>query len=267
MHRTPPTGRLAVNCSLLFTELPLLERPAAARAAGFGAVEFWWPWNGVPVPPDADVDAFCRAVEDAGVRLAGLNLYAGDMAAGERGVLSDPARTAEFRASLDVTRRVAERTGVALFNALYGQRRDGLAPAEQDAAAVENLRHAARSLPGTLLIEPLTQGQNGAYPLLTADDAVGVVRRVGEPNVRFLFDSYHLAGNGADLARDARAHAADIGHVQIADAPGRGRPGTGAIDFPALFAVLDEIGYTGLIALEYAPQGPSGAAFAWLEAA
>ncbi|QFG25174.1 hydroxypyruvate isomerase family protein [Actinomadura sp. WMMB 499] len=262
----------AVNCSILFTELPLLERPAAARAAGFGAVEFWWPWPGEPVPPAADVDAFCAALEAARVRLIGLNFYAGDMPAGERGVLSDPARTAAFRESVAVLVRIAGRTGVRSFNALYGQRRDGVAASEQDRVATENLVFAADAvgaLDGTVLIEPLARGLNGAYPLETAADATAVVRRVraaGAANVKFLFDAFHLTVNGEDPAQVARAHAADIGHVQIADAPGRGRPGTGEIDFAALFGVLDAIGYDGRIALEYKPDGPTTEReFAWME--
>jgi hydroxypyruvate isomerase len=263
------TRPFAVNCSILFTESPLLERAGAARAAGFEEVEFWWPWNGEPVPPDADVDALCTAIEDAGVRLIALNLYAGDMAAGERGVLSDPSRIEEFRGSLDVLIRMAERMGTRSFNALYGQRLDGADPAEQDRVATSNLVHAAGRVGefgGTLLVEPLARGLNGAYPLETAADVAGVLGRVraeGAENVRFLFDTFHLATNGNDLEKAAREHAADIGHVQIADAPGRGRPGTGAIDFDRVFAVLDDIGYAGRISLEYVPQGPSPEEFAW----
>lgn len=263
------TRRFAVNCSILFTEFPPLERPAAARAAGFGEVESWWPWKGEPVPSDAGVDAFCRAVEDAGVRLIALNLYAGDMAAGERGVLSDPSRVEEFRRSLDVLVRIAERLGTRSFNALYGQRLDGVDPAEQDRVATANLVHAAGrvgELGGTLLVEPLARGLNGAYPLETAADAaevLGRVRAAGAENVRFLFDTFHLATNGEDLEKAAREHAADIGHVQVADAPGRGRPGTGAIDFDRVFAVLDDIGYGGRISLEYVPRGPSAEEFGW----
>ncbi|MFA1540954.1 hydroxypyruvate isomerase family protein [Actinomadura monticuli] len=261
--------RFVVNCSIVFTELPVLERPAAARAAGFEEVEFWWPWNGEPVPSEAGVDAFCAAIEDAGVRLVALNLYAGDMAAGERGVLSDPSRGEEFRAGLDVLLRIAERTGARSFNALYGQRLDGVDPAEQDRVATERLVHAARrvaEIGGTVLVEPLARGLNGAYPLETAADVAAVLGRVraeGARNVRFLYDTFHLATNGDDLEAAARAHAADIGHVQIADAPGRGRPGTGAIDFGRVFAVLDDIGYGGRISLEYVPQGPSAEEFAW----
>lgn len=263
------TRRFAVNCSILFTEFPLLERPAAARAAGFEAVEFWWPWPGEPVPPDADVAAFCAAIQDAGVRLIALNLYAGDLPAGERGVLSDPSRIEEFRSSLAAVNRIAGRTGVRSFNALYGQRLDGVEASEQDRVATENLVHAAGSVGGfggTLLIEPLARGLNGAYPLETAEDAMDVVSRVraaGAANVRLLFDTFHLATNGDDLEKAAREHAADIGHVQIADSPGRGRPGTGRIDFDRVFAVLDDIGYDGRISLEYVPQGPSPEEFGW----
>ncbi|GGV13403.1 hydroxypyruvate isomerase [Actinomadura cremea] len=269
--RGPMRRDWAVNCSILFTELPPLERPAAAGAAGFGAVEFWWPWPGEPVPPAADVDAFCAAIEEAGVRLTGLNFYAGDMPAGERGVLSDPTRAAGFRESVAVLVRIAERTGVRSFNALYGQRRDGLAASEQDRVATGNLVFAARAvgaLGGTVLIEPLARGLNGAYPLETAADAMAVVRRVraaGAANVKLLFDAFHLTVNGDDLEKAAREHAADIGHVQIADAPGRGRPGTGEIDFAGLFGVLDAIGYGGRIALEYRPDGPTEREFAWME--
>ncbi|MFI0451730.1 hydroxypyruvate isomerase family protein [Actinomadura sp. 6N118] len=262
-----------VNCSILFGELPLLERPAAAKAAGFDEVEFWWPWPGVAVPSDAEVDAFCQALEDAGVQLTGLNFYAGDMPAGERGVLSDPARSLEFRDSVGVLLRIAERTGVKAFNALYGQRLDGISAAEQDRVATQNLVYAARQvggLGGTVLIEPLARGLNGAYPLETAADAIAVIERVraegdgdSGANVKFLFDSFHLASNGEDLAKVAHAHAAEIGHVQLADAPGRDHPGTGDIDFAALFGVLDTVGYAGRIALEYKPAGATD--FTWME--
>ncbi|GAA2572589.1 TIM barrel protein [Actinomadura fulvescens] len=262
-----------VNCSILFGELPLLERPAAAKAAGFGQVEFWWPWPGVAVPSEGELDAFCQALEDANVQLTGLNFYAGDMPAGERGVLSDPARSLEFRDSVEVLVRIAERTGVRAFNALYGQRVPGVSAAEQDRVAAQNIAYAARRVGefgGTVLIEPLARGLNGTYPLETAADAIAVIERVraespesnGE-NVKFLFDSFHLASNAEDLEKVVHAHAAEIGHVQLADAPGRDRPGTGDIDFAALFAALDTAGYQGRIALEYKPSGTTD--LTWME--
>lgn len=236
--------RYAVNCSILFTELPLLERARAARDAGFDAVEFWWPFDRA-VPDAAEVDAFVDSLD--GVRLIGLNLFAGNMPAGERGVLSDPARTDEFRASLEVTKEIAGRTGVRAFNALYGQN-------PRNETATENLRYAARTLDGTVLVEPLARGLNGAYPLETAEDVIGVLDEVRLGDVKFLFDTFHLASNGADLVKVIDAYAPRIGHVQLADAPGRGAPGTGEIDFEAVLAALDRHGYDGWIAYEH--KGP-----------
>ncbi|MFC0037446.1 TIM barrel protein [Actinomadura rayongensis] len=246
--------RFAVNCSILFTELPLLDRPAAAAAAGFRAVEFWWPWPGVPVPGAAEVDAFCAAVTDAGVELVALNAYAGDMPAGERGVLAHPGRVAEFRSSLPVLAGIAERTGVRRFNTLYGQ--------GEAATATANLVHMAGVVPGTALIEPLAREFNGGYALATAAEAVAVVERARDAgaDAAFLLDTFHLASNGDDPVK--AAHEPTLGHVQVADAPGRGRPGTGTVDFPGVLAALDDAGYDGWISLEYV--GPAD--FGWLAA-
>src|SRR6201991_2668634 len=122
------------NCSLLFQELPPLERPAAAKAAGFDAIEFWWPFAEA-VPADAEVDAFVAAIEDAGVALVGLNFFAGDLAGPDCGVLSIPGRSAQFRDNVDVVAGIGERLGVRGFNALYGNRVDGVDPGDQDELA------------------------------------------------------------------------------------------------------------------------------------
>src|SRR4051795_2248136 len=123
--------RHAVNLSILFSELPLLERAAAARDAGFAAVEFWWPFA-EPVPADAEMDAFARSVEDAGVSLIGLNFFAGDMPGGDRGLVSWPKRSAEFIDNIPVVASIGERLGCKAFNALYGNRVDGATATEQD---------------------------------------------------------------------------------------------------------------------------------------
>src|SRR3954468_23597231 len=133
--------RYAVNLSIMFTELPLLARPAAAREAGFTAVEFWWPF-GAAAPADRAVDEFVRAVEDAGVSLIGLNFAAGDMPGGDRGLVSWPARSAEFRDNVDATIGIGERLGCRAFNALYGNRAEGLDPAEQDELGAAQLAFA-----------------------------------------------------------------------------------------------------------------------------
>ncbi|MFF7655589.1 hydroxypyruvate isomerase family protein [Streptomyces sp. NPDC007983] len=263
-HHLPYT----VNLSILFTELPLLERPAAAKAAGFDAVEFWWPHT-VAVPEDKDVDGFVRAVRDAGVQLTGLNFFAGDMPGGDRGLVSWPARSAEFRDNIDVTVAIGEQLGCRAFNALYGNRVEGADPAEQDALAAENLAlaaEAAQRIGGTVLVEPVSGAP--AYPLLTAADAIGVIDRVerasGARNVRFLADLYHLAVNGDDVAGVIATHAKRIGHVQIADAPGRGAPGSGGLDLDGLLTGLEAAGYDGWVGLEYKAQGPSADSFGWL---
>jgi hydroxypyruvate isomerase len=257
-----------VNCSILFTELPLLERPAAARAAGFGAVEFWWPFAEA-VPSDGEVEAFVRSVRDAGVRLAGLNFAAGDLAGGDRGLVSWPARSSELRDNLEVTVGIGERLGCRAFNALYGNRVEGADPAAQDDLATENLALAGRAaarVGGTVLVEPVSGAPR--YPLRSAADAVAVIDRVadrtGVANLGLLCDLYHLAVNGDDLDQVIAAYGDRVAHVQIADAPGRGAPGTGGLDLDRYLARLAAAGYAGWVGLEYRPAGASADSFDWL---
>jgi hydroxypyruvate isomerase len=263
--------RFSANISLLFAEVPLLERPTAAAAAGFDAVEAWWPFPDA-VPAASDVDAFVGSIADSGVRLTALNLYAGDMPAGERGVVSLPDRRRQFADSLDVLVDIARRTGTAHFNALYGVRQPDATADEQDEVAVENLAAAAtalQALGGTVLIEPLAVGENGAYPLTGPDDVLAVIDRVraaGVSNLAMLADFYHLTCNGHAWKDVIDMHSDRIGHVQIADAPGRHQPGTGSIDFPALFDALAKAGYGGHVGLEYRPEGPTLESLAWLPA-
>jgi hydroxypyruvate isomerase len=253
--------RYTVNCSILFTELPLLQRPAAAKAAGFEAVEFWWPFP-TATPSEPEVDAFVRAIDDAGVRLTGLNFAAGDMPAGDRGLVSWLGREAEFRASVDIAAAIGERLGTEVFNALYGNRLPDADPAEQDALAVENLAYAASRTSAAVLLEPVSGAER--YPLLTAADAVAVIDKVGAPNVRLLADIYHLTVNGDDVEKVLTEHFDRIAHVQIADAPGRNEPGTGEIDFDQHFATLEKAGYAGWIGLEYKPSTTSDQSFGWI---
>ncbi|MBP2367957.1 hydroxypyruvate isomerase family protein [Pseudonocardia parietis] len=245
----PPT----VNCSIVLGDLPLLERPAAAAAAGFDAVEFWWPFDR-PVPSDRDVETFVTAVSDAGVVLSGLNFDAGDMPSGERGILSDPARATAFADNVDVAVGIGERLGTTGFNALYGNRIDGVAPQAQDELAAQNLALAGRAaarIGAVALLEPVSGV--AAYPLRTAADAVAVLDRVGSDDVRLLLDVFHLAVNGDDPAGAIATYADRIGHVQIADAPGRGEPGTGDLPIGALVEQVHAAGYRGRISLEYKP--------------
>jgi hydroxypyruvate isomerase len=256
------------NCSMLFTEAPLLHRPQAARDAGFDAIEFWWPWPDKPVPGDADVSAFVGAVQDAGVSLVGLNFFAGDLAGPDCGVLSIPARSAQFRDNLDVATGIGARLGVRGFNALYGNRVDGVPAAAQDELATENIVLAAKAAAGigaAVFIEPVSGPK--PYPLRTANDAVAVVdraRAAGAATVDFLCDLYHLASNGDDLDAAIAAHTRVTGHVQIADAPGRGEPGSGQLGLDRYLVALQDRGYRGWVSLEYKPTTSTEASLAWL---
>jgi hydroxypyruvate isomerase len=248
--------RYDINLSILFTDLPLLERPAAAAAAGFDAVELWWPFA-EPGPADAELDKLARAIEDAGVRLVCLNLDGGDMAAGDRGLLSRPAQAARYRDNLDVVVGFADRLGCRVLNALYGNREPGIDPAEQDELAVENLvlaTNAAARTRTTVVLEALNSFDAPRYPITSSAAAFEVidrVRAVGGDNIAFLADFYHLYRMGEDLAALIAGSAHRFGHVQIADVPGRGKPGTGEIPFDALLAQLDASSYDGPVGLEY----------------
>ncbi|MPY53923.1 TIM barrel protein [Streptomyces acidicola] len=270
---TAADQRFAVNLSILFTELPLLERPVAAAAAGFTAVELWWPWVDAPTPERSELDALKKAIEDAGVQLTGLNLYAGQLPGPDRGALSIPGEESErFRANIDVAAGFAASLGCTALNALYGNRVDGADPAEQDELALENLVLAARAadrIGAILLVEALNKPESPRYPLVSAPAAVEVVDQVnrasGLGNARFLMDLYHLSMNGEDLPQVIAAYADRTGHVQIADNPGRGAPGTGTLPLQELLDQLHKAGYAGWVGLEYKPgDRPSAEAFEWL---
>ena len=260
--------RYLANCSMLFTERPLLQRPQAAKEAGFDAVELWWPWPDQPVPPDAEVDALVGAVRDAGVQLVGLNFFAGDLAGADCGVLSIPARAGQFRDNLDVAVGIGEQLGVASFNALYGNRVDGVAPGQQDELAREQLGLAARAaerIGATVLIESVSGPK--PYPLRTAADSAAVVtamHEAGHGNVGFLCDLFHLANTGDDVPAAIAAYADLISHVQVADCPGRGEPGSGALDLDRLLDDLVTHGYAGWVGLEYKPTTDTESSLAWL---
>jgi hydroxypyruvate isomerase len=251
--------RLTVNCSILFTDRPLLERPAAATAAGFRAIEFWWPFP-ESVPADAAVERFVRAVDDAGVHLSGINFAGGSLADGDRGLVSWIGRSSEFRDNVDVVAGLGKRLGIEVFNALYGNRIEGSSPRAQDELATQNLRFAASRVPGVVVVEPISG--IARYPLRTAADALDVIDTVDADNLGLLADLYHLTVNGDDVDAVLRGNAGRIAHVQIADAPGRNEPGTGTAPLSRYLSILREAGYRGRVGLEYNASAPDP--FGWL---
>jgi len=259
--------RYTVNCSILLTDLPLLERPLAAREAGFDGVEFWWPFD-TSTPDETEVDRFVSAITNAGVELTGLNFNAGDMPGGDRGLVSWPERSRDFRDNLDVVTAIGEATGCRGFNALYGNRIEGVQAQDQDEVARENLALAADAVArigGTVLVEPVSGAP--AYPLLTAAQAIEVIDGVERDNIGLLFDVYHLAVNGEDVDAARKAYQDRIAHVQIADAPGRDQPGTGELPITRWISDLSDGGYQGWFGLEYKPASTASSAdpFAWLD--
>ena len=262
--------RYDVNLSILFTELPLLQRPAAAAAAGFDAVELWWPFP-EPVPSDRDLDQLRDAILDSGTRLVGLNFDAGNMAAGERGLLSRPSDSERFRANIDVAVGFAASLGCTMLNALYGNRDPESSVPEQREIATENLVIAARSAEragATIVIEALNSIESPDYPITSSHEALDLIEYLrvihDVPNIAFLADLYHLARMGEPIEQLIERHAARFGHVQIADPPGRGRPGTGDLDWPFLLDRLAASEYRGYVGLEYKPVGRSDDSFDWL---
>lgn len=255
-----------LNCSTLLTERPVADRAAAAARAGFSRVEFWWPFDGDPRPSDADVDGFVASLSAAGVSLEGLNFWAGNMAEGDRGMVSVLGHEAEFADNVALAAEIGRRTGCTAFNALYGLRRQDQEPQAQNELAVENLVIAAEAVApigGTVLVEPVSGAES--YPLKTAADALAViewVHRAGATNVALLADFFHMAVNGDDVAAVIERHAQQFGHVQIADAPGRGAPGTGDLPLWEWIELAYARGYAGSVALEYKQDQET--AFDWL---
>lgn len=253
--------RFAANVSILFQECPLLERFARARAAGFDAVEFWW-------PSGADLVAIERAVADHGLQVVLLNFDAGDMPSGDRGLLSHPDRQFEFRRNVPVALDFAARLDCRQLNALVGLEIPGLGREEQLAIARDNVAWAADRAAeqgATVLIEALNTIENGPYLLPTTRQAAEFVRSVGRQNVKLQYDVYHMQRMEGNLAATLREYIDEIAHVQIADSPGRGEPGTGEIHYPYIFRQLEELHYQGYVGLEYRPStGNTEQSLAWL---
>lgn len=254
--------RFSLNVHMLYTEAPLLERFELAARAGFGAVECWW-------PAGESLDAFREAVDASGLTLVLLNFDGGDAAAGDRGLLSDPRRVERFRDNVPVALELAASLGCRRLNALAGLRCDDVDADEQIALAVENARWAAdraAAQGADVLIEPINRFDNGPYLLQRVDEAVAFIERLERPNVHLQFDVYHAQRTEGNLAALLQRHAERIAHVQIADSPCRGFPGSGEIDFPFVMRQLERLGYTGHVGLEYLPWGSSDEALRWLPA-
>ena len=242
-------SRFALNVGFLFRELPFLERFGAARAAGYDAVEF--PWPTVPV------DDVVAAVRAAGVRVALVNVAAGDLDAGERGHANDPAARDRWRADFEAAMRLADAVGCPALHVLAGNLLADRSPLAQFDCLRDNLSWAlpqARAASRILTMELLNPIDTPRYLFTDPARLRAFLTQVGDPSLRLQFDTYHYGLAVDDVAAAFRDVAPLVGHVQVADVPGRHEPGSGSINWAGFLGALDDTGYGGAIGLEYVPR-------------
>jgi hydroxypyruvate isomerase len=259
---TSAMPRFSANLTFGFTEVAFLERFGAAGDLGFRAVEFMFPYE----HRAAEIEGRLR---EAGLVLDLFNLPAGDFAAGERGTAVYPVRRTEFSNGVDLALEYAQVLGTTKLNCLVGLRDPALAWEEQYDCLVSNLRWAAARVGAagaTLLVEHLNVIETPGFFLDSLDLAERLLDDVGSAHLRLQFDAYHVERTQGDVISAIRRHIDRVGHVQIADAPGRHEPGTGTMDYPAFFVELDRLGYRGRVGLEYKPSGMTADSLGWVEA-
>lgn len=252
--------RFAANLSMMFTELPFLERFGAAAAAGFDAVEYLFPYDHPP-------EVIAAELQDHGLTQALFNLPPGDWSAGERGLAALPSRSADCLASVEQAMPYARATGVGRLHLMSGlaDRND----AEACAAYRKALIHAAARLADhglDLLIEPINPRDMPGYFLNDFAFAADLIAELGLPNLKLQFDIYHRQIIHGDVLTGLKTLMPVIGHVQIAAVPLRHEPGTGELDDHRILNALDDLGYTGFVGCEYRPAGNTVDGLAWMKA-
>jgi hydroxypyruvate isomerase len=251
--------KFAANLTMLFNEVPFLDRFERAAKAGFEAVEFLFPYAFAT----ADIK---KRLDDNGLKLVLHNLPAGDWDAGERGIACHPDRVAEFRESVARAVEFGTALGVPQLNCLAGKAPAGVADDVLRNTFVANLRHAAGELKKAglkLLIEPINTFDIPGFYLNRTVQAVSILDEVGADNAFVQYDIYHAQRMEGELAATMQKYLSRIGHMQLADNPGRNEPGTGEINYSFLFSHLDRIGYTGWIGCEYKPAAGTEAGLGW----
>ena len=251
--------RLAANLTMLFTEFPFLDRFERAARAGFKGVEFLFPYAFAAHDIRARLDRF-------ELQLVLHNLPAGDWAGGERGIACHPNRVEEFRAGVAKGIEYATALGCKQLNCLAGKAPEGVPEAELRRTFVENLRYAAPELAKAgikLLAEPVNNRDIPGFYLNKSAQAISIMDEVGSDNLYLQYDFYHTQIMEGDLTTTFRRLKNRIAHVQIADNPGRNEPGTGEINYPFIFGMLDAEGYAGWVGCEYKPAAATTAGLGW----
>ncbi len=253
--------KFAANLTMLFNEVPFMERFAAARAAGFTAVEYLFPYA-------YDKQELAQALRANGLQQVLHNLPAGNWDAGDRGIACHPDRITEFREGLQHAVEYATALACPQVNCLAGKVPDGVSQAAAQACFVANLRHAAAELKAAgirLLIEPINYYDIPGFFLNRTAQALEILDMVDSDNLLIQYDIYHAQRMEGELAATAQKYLARIGHIQLADNPGRNEPGSGEINYRFLLHHLDAIGYQGWIGCEYKPATTTTAGLGWLQ--
>ena len=254
--------RFNANLTMLFTELPFLDRFEAAAKAGFTGVEYLFPY-------DFAVDDLVQRLKAHGLTQVLHNMPAGDWAGGERGIAILPGRTDEFKAGVEKAIAYATALGCKQVNCIAGIAPAGIERPVLEETFIANLRFAAGRLKQAgikLLIEAINPIDIPGFFLNTTAQALDIIARTGSDNLFVQYDIYHMQITEGDLARTMERNISMIPHIQLADNPGRHEPGTGEINYPFLFAHLDRIGYSGWAGAEYRPMTTTEASLGWFEA-
>ncbi|WP_338762775.1 hydroxypyruvate isomerase [Massilia sp. METH4] len=253
--------RFAANLTMLFNELPFLERFKAAADAGFKGVEYLFPY------PFAK-EELAAQLEQHGLTQVLHNLPAGNWEKGERGIACHPDRVQEFREGVDRAIEYATALRCRTVNCLVGIAPAGVSEEVLRRTVVDNLSYAAAKLKEAgirLLVEPINTYDIPGFYLNRTEQALRLLDEVGSDNLFVQYDVYHAQRTEGELGATLARHLGRIGHIQVADNPGRNEPGTGEINYAWLFRHIDKIGYDGWIGCEYKPAGDTREGLAWLE--
>lgn len=253
--------KFSANITMLFTEVPFEDRFKETGAAGFKFVEYLFPY-------DYEAGDLVDRLKSNGLTQVLFNLPAGDWAGGDRGIAGNPHRVDEFREGVDEALKYAKALDVDRINCLVGKEIEGVSLTEQWKTMVENIAYAADKLASdgrTLVIEPINTFDIPGFLLNTTQDALKIVNEVKAENLKIQYDVYHMQKMEGNLVATLESHLDHIGHIQIADNPGRHQPGTGEINYPFVLNALDRIGYQGYVGLEYVPDPDTTASLSWVK--
>jgi hydroxypyruvate isomerase len=255
--------RFSANLSMLFTEEPFLDRFIAAAKAGFQGVEFLFPYA---VPKEE----IAERLKSNGLTQVLFNLPAGNWEAGERGIACHPDCISEFQEGVGKAIDYAKALDCKQVNCLAGIAPAGVSPDKLHSTLADNLRFAARELKSAgilLLAEPINTYDIPGFFLNRSAQAIALFDEVGSGNLKLQYDVYHMQRMEGELAKTIERLLPRIAHIQIADNPGRNEPGTGEINYPYIFGVIDRIGYSGWVGCEYRPLTTTAAGLGWLRRA